>query len=387
MPLSVLYIHHSAGLGGAERSLLELASGLDPAAVRPRVLLGEDGPLVSEFRARGIPTAVLTMPRPRRPCLSPFRWLAIGSEIRNAANRIADAIKIDPPDIIHANTMFGMLLTVASKAARRIDCPRIWTARDFIDQPRLIRYLASQSTAVIAISAAVREYLAARGVPDSKLKTVVNGIDCERFRVASDSDKRRLKSNLGADPDKPLIVSGGASVPFKRHDIYFETLARLAVRLDLPAFDAAFFGDPSAPHLASPIADARTKIGTRGGRLILPGFIASIEDGLSASDIFISASEAEPFGRLLVEAMASGSAVAATDAGGHPEIIDDGVTGLLVKTAEATGIADAVARLLNDALLRQSLGQAGRNAARMRFDISRVRSEVSEIYKDVVFLK
>ncbi|MFH1377932.1 MAG: glycosyltransferase family 4 protein [Planctomycetota bacterium] len=380
MPLSVLYIHHCAGLGGAERSLLELASGLDPGAVRPRVLLGEDGPLVAELRARDIPTSVLPMPRPRHPGLSPFRWLAIGSEIRDAANRIAITIQSDPPDIIHANTLFGMVLSVASKAGRHINCPRIWTARDFIGQPRLIRYLASQSTAVIAISAAVREYLAVRGVPDSKLKTIVNGIDCERFRVSSDSGKRELKSKLGADPNKPLIVSGGASVPFKRHELFFETLARLALRRDLPVFDAAFFGDPSAPHLASLIADAQNKIESRGGRLILPGFISAIEDGLSASDIFISASEAEPFGRLLVEAMATGSAVAATDAGGHSEIIDDGVTGLLVKTA-ASGIEDAAARLLNDASLRQSLGQAASRAARAEFNILRVCREVSKLYQ------
>jgi L-malate glycosyltransferase len=100
---------------------------------------------------------------------------------------------------------------------------------------------------------------------------------------------------------------------------------------------------------------------------------------LPGLDVFCLASFDEPFGLVNVEAMAAGVPVVATRAGGVPEIIDDGVTGLLVDVGNDVAMADAVGRLLGDDALAGSIAQAGRAAAFRRFDISRYVREIEDL--------
>ncbi|MCX7805942.1 MAG: glycosyltransferase family 4 protein, partial [Planctomycetota bacterium] len=108
---------------------------------------------------------------------------------------------------------------------------------------------------------------------------------------------------------------------------------------------------------------------------------------LAASDIFVSTSEGEPFGRALVEAMAAGLPVVATASGAKAEIVEDGATGFLVPQGSIGAMASACERLLGDAELRRGMGERGRARARESFDVRRTAREIVAIYREILAVR
>ena len=105
---------------------------------------------------------------------------------------------------------------------------------------------------------------------------------------------------------------------------------------------------------------------------------------LPALDVFVSTSENEPFGRVLVEAMAAGLPVIATDSGGKPEIVADGKTGVLVPSGDVNEIAREAHDLRRNPDRREKLGRAGRCAAFERFSIERAAREIESVYDELL---
>jgi glycosyltransferase involved in cell wall biosynthesis len=113
------------------------------------------------------------------------------------------------------------------------------------------------------------------------------------------------------------------------------------------------------------------------------GWQADVAPWLASFDVFVLPSRGEHFGRVLVEAMALGKPVVATDAGGVPEIVRDGETGLLAPPADPAALAAAVARLVEDAAQRARLGEAGRRRAADEFSLERHRDALRALYQEV----
>jgi glycosyltransferase involved in cell wall biosynthesis len=109
-----------------------------------------------------------------------------------------------------------------------------------------------------------------------------------------------------------------------------------------------------------------------------------VPEVLRALDVLASASYAEPFGRALLEAQASGVPVVGTRSGGVPEFVEDGVTGLLVPPQDPAALATALQRLLGDAGLRERLARAGRAQAEERFGLAERYDAVADVYAAVV---
>jgi glycosyltransferase involved in cell wall biosynthesis len=104
----------------------------------------------------------------------------------------------------------------------------------------------------------------------------------------------------------------------------------------------------------------------------------------SRSELMVSPSLYEGFGLPAAEAMACGTAVVATTAGAFPEVIEDGVTGLLVPPADAAALADAIARLMNDAALRRRMGEAGRARIEEHFTWRQTALKTAALYEEVL---
>jgi glycosyltransferase involved in cell wall biosynthesis len=121
-----------------------------------------------------------------------------------------------------------------------------------------------------------------------------------------------------------------------------------------------------------------------GSAVRFTGFRADIPSVMSELDLVVSASHYESFGRTLVEAMAAARPVVATAVGGVPEIIDDGVTGLLVPPHDPSALASGVARLLSDPALRARMGRAGREHASRHFGVDVCAERVLSVYSEVV---
>jgi glycosyltransferase involved in cell wall biosynthesis len=119
----------------------------------------------------------------------------------------------------------------------------------------------------------------------------------------------------------------------------------------------------------------------------LVGFQPNVLALIKSLDVFVMSSITEGLGTSILDAMASSKAVVATDAGGIPEVVEHGVTGLLVPVQKPAAMAEAILRLLNDAPLRAQMGQAGLERVRVRFSVDRMVDETLAVYERVAGMR
>lgn len=176
-------------------------------------------------------------------------------------------------------------------------------------------------------------------------------VDAERFRPSAASPEMRARLS-GGHPDAPLVVYAGRVSFEKRVDVLAEALPLLEAGTRL-----AIVGDgPALPWLRERLS---------GSPVVFTGFLDADElaDAYATGDVFAFPSDSETLGFAAIEAMASGVAVVAADAGGIPHIVHHEANGLLVPPGDAPALAEAIRRLTNDAPLRKRLAEAGRREA------------------------
>jgi glycosyltransferase involved in cell wall biosynthesis len=220
------------------------------------------------------------------------------------------------------------------------------------------------------------------------VRAVYNAIDLDRFSPGP-GDGPALDAACGLSAAPPGTVRVGLVATFARwkgQDLFLEAASRLAP--DLPC---RFYivGGPiyrSAGSQWSPEElNARAAALGLTDRVGFAGFWPEPAAALRALDIVVHAStRPEPFGRVVVEAMACGRAVVAVRDGGSAELFTDGVSALGVPRDDPAALADALARLVGDADLRQRLGEVGRAEAVSRFDRHRLAGEWEAVYRRVL---
>ena len=173
----------------------------------------------------------------------------------------------------------------------------------------------------------------------------------------------------------------GRLAPWKGQDVFLRAFARAAAGGDQRAviIGSAIFGEDD---YASALRGLAAELGV-ADRVEFRGFLHNVEAQLGDLDVLVHASVlAEPFGQVIVEGMAAGLPVIASDAGGAAEIVEDGVDGLLFPPGDVDALCDALTRLLLDAPLRQRLGEAGRRRARdFRPDV--IGPQMMDVYRRV----
>jgi glycosyltransferase involved in cell wall biosynthesis len=216
--------------------------------------------------------------------------------------------------------------------------------------------------AVIAVSRHTAEHLiGTEGAPAAKVHTIPNGIDFERVRVSSPEAPARLRQELAGDGARLLLVPARLHAE-KGHSSLFRALPALRAKLAQP-IRVLLAGEGSAE------AEYRRELAALGcGDLVrFLGFRRDLPDLMAAADLVVVPSVAEAFGLVLAEALYLGRPVVASRAGGIPEIVDDGVDGVLVAPGDPAALADALERLLADEPRRARLAGAGREKVRRRF--------------------
>lgn len=175
----------------------------------------------------------------------------------------------------------------------------------------------------------------------------------------------------------------GRLTPWKGHRTLLQAFAKVVAQRPearlLVVGEVAFWADEYGEELRA-LAD-RLDL---NGRVIWAGFRADVPELLRLCEVLVLPSRNEPFGRVLIEAMATAKPVVATNSGGAPEIVVPNETGLLVPPEDAQGLAEALVQLLSDAALRERLGAAGLARAREHFDVRRVVSQVEGIYEEML---
>jgi glycosyltransferase involved in cell wall biosynthesis len=190
---------------------------------------------------------------------------------------------------------------------------------------------------------------------------------------------------MGVAPDAPLIGMIGRIVPWKGQHIFLDALARL--RQQHPEVIAVIVGEAHGAQEESYrqklLAQARAL--DLEENLIWLGYRQDIPHILAGLGMLIHCSvKPEPFGRVIIEGMAAGLPVIASDAGGAKEIVEDGVNGLLTPPGDVPALAAAMQKILEDRALRERLQSAGRQRAREHYSLDAHVAAVTSFYEELL---
>ncbi len=286
--------------------------------------------------------------------------------------KLARLIRRRGYDLVYANG--SRCMVYAGLAARMISCPVVWHVR-ILDEERLDRLLSRLAARIVVNSRAVAGRFGFLNGNSPPVTVVHNGVDLKEFDPQLPGES--LRRELGIDARAGVVTILGRLDEWKGHRYFLEAAAQVAAC----AAQARFLVVGDGVERRRLQGQAR-RLGLQG-RVLFTGNRQDVPQILAASDVLVSASRAEPFGRVLIEAMAMGKPVVATRAGGVPEIVDEGRTGLLVDPASSPQLAQAICRLLQDPDLRRRLGNDGQRRAKKRFSAEQHAREMGRVFGQV----
>jgi glycosyltransferase involved in cell wall biosynthesis len=345
------------------------------------VALFQDGPLRGRLREAGVTVDVLpaspSVLEVRRDTSPPI--LAVAAGVGMLAVRLAARARRF--EVLYANSQKALVVAApAGVMARR---PVVWHLHDLLTdehfgraQRRLSVTLARHFVArVIANSQATADaYVAAGGRPEH-VRVIYNGIDAAPFDAVGEAETRLLRDELGIG-DAPLVGLFGRIASWKGQSVLIEALSALPGVHALLVGEALFESDHAVPAALRDLAGA---LGM-SERIHMLGFRPDVPVLMRACDVVVHAStSAEPFGRVIVEGMLSGTPVIASAAGGALELVEDGTTGLLVPPGDAQALGASIGRLLADPCLAARLATAAGSSARRRFAAADVRGQIAKV--------
>jgi starch synthase len=280
-------------------------------------------------------------------------------------------------DLVHSHTWYANL--AGHLAGLLYGVPHVLTAHSLEPLSSWCERTAIEAAAaVIAVSDGMRaDILAAYPAVDpSGVHVIRNGIDTEQYAPDPGTD---VLDRYGIDPAAPSVVFVGRVTRQKGLPV----LLRAAAQLDPAAQLVLCAGQADTPELAAEVAGLADHLrATRPGVIWIEGMLAKPEviQILSHATAFACPSLYEPLGIVNLEAMACGAAVVASRVGGIPEVVDQGVTGLLVPPEDPGALATALNELVTDPVRAAALGRAGRERAITEFSWTRIATQTLDLY-------
>jgi glycosyltransferase involved in cell wall biosynthesis len=305
--------------------------------------------------------------------------LAPKSEVDlTAAWRLNRVIKRLKPDVIHAHDAHGVAMAslALSLGAKDVEPPLVVSRRvDFhLRHNSFSRWKHRQVDCFIAASEAIRKMLVADGVPESRTVTVHEGIDVEHVRATPAVDVHQA---FFLPHGAPVVGNIAALVPHKGQRHLVEA-AHLAVQ-KMPDLRFVILGEGELREaLERVIKEYHLE-----KHVLMPGFRTDVLGCLKSFDVFVMSSVTEGLGTSLLDAMACSRPIVATMAGGIPEVVENGATGLLVPPRDHTALADAILSLVGDPRRRQAMGDAGFARVNAKFTVERMIAGTAAVYARV----
>jgi glycosyltransferase involved in cell wall biosynthesis len=240
------------------------------------------------------------------------------------------------------------------------------------------RWLARRTDRLLAVSETVRTELLDMGIGRPERFTIMPlGLDLDRF-LRSEGARGVLRAELGLSDATPLVGIVGRLVHIKAHEIFLEAAARVARVLPDCGFLIVGDGERRAE-----LRDQAAALGL-GPQVRFLGWRRDLDRIYADLDLVALTSHNEGSPLSLIEAMAAGRAVVATRVGGVPDLVEDGVSGVLVPPADPAALSGAITALLSDAGRREALGQAGRKRVATVFGADRLLRDMDRLYEKLL---
>lgn len=363
-PMRILHVSTPKTWRGGEQQLAYLVQGLEDQGVQQTVLGPKGSVLEEHSEKKGWPFAAFARKGPLN--------LGIARELKGLVRSCA-------PDLIHAHDAHAHTAAFLASSILRVPLPIVVHRR--VDFPVGRHFLSRwkfdhrRVARVIAVSEATRR-IGMDGVKEKhKWVTVHSGVDPDRIQARKDPG--RLRKELGLSSDMPLVGNVAALADHKDHSTFLHAAKDLLERKGEGRF--VIIGE--GPERAS-VEEGIEDLGLEG-KVFLLGYRQDVPELLSDFDIFLMSSKTEGLGTSLLDAMAASVPVLSTNAGGIPEIVEDGVNGVLRDVGDHRGLAQSLMKLLGDEELRGRLIANGLKTAHER-SYSRMAQEVLEVYKAVL---
>jgi L-malate glycosyltransferase len=286
------------------------------------------------------------------------------------------------PDVIHAHdphgvAMAALALSIGSASAKSGRMPALVVARrvDFhLKGNSFSRWKYRQVDCFIAASEAIRQMLVADGVAAERTVTVHEGIDIEHVAAAAPVN---VHEAFWLPHGSPVVGNVAALVPHKGQR-YLIDAAHLVVQ-QIPDARFVILGEGELrEHLEKQVHEHHLE-----KHVLLPGFRTDVLGCIKGFDLFVMSSVTEGLGTSLLDAMACGRPIVATRAGGIPEIVKDGVNGLLVPPRDAHALAEAIVGALKRPDRLRQMGDAGFALVNERFTVERMVQQTADVYTSV----
>jgi glycosyltransferase involved in cell wall biosynthesis len=430
-PIKIVHVVHSLNVGGLENGLVNLLNNLDEQFSHTILCLSQSGPMAQRIKNRDVAIIEMGLPTDR------FRFPLV---------RLARLFRQISPDIVHSRGWSSIDAISAARMAsvpHVIHAEHGWEATDPKGQNfkrKVVRKCLSPLVdRFVTVSEDLKRWLTQSvGIAERKVTCIHNGVDTQRFaplgaqsagraqsaermghrakgegqqaagggqravgerttasrllttalcghpRSGASSVVRSpqsalsaLRHRLGLPVEGVLFGTVGRLDPVKDHRSLLKAFAPMA-RSDRPAYLLIAGGGPMQTEIAILVA----QLGM-GDEVLLLGERGDVPEILQALDVFALPSIAEGISNTILEAMASGLPVVATQVGGNPELVEDGVTGQLVPVRDAMALTIAFESYLRDPQLRQEHGRNGRLRAEQCFSLDRMAARYATLYERV----
>lgn len=382
--MKILFVHSGADLYGASRSLLRLATRLTCDGHSVLVVLPYDGPLKSELEKQGVSVKIHT----DLPVIDRQKYGRVRGLMLLAVNFLTNLFKFYSlvrffrPDIIHTNVAIILSPGIIARLTRT---PHVWHIREsFSEFPKLWRwyqrYMETLSDVIISVSTPIADQFDSRE-QTGKIRVIHNGFPKDEFnpvepyRLANFRRKYQLR-----DDQLTVGVIGRIKLVRKGQEVFLRAAALL--KECFPQARFLLIGSPfpgNEEHLNQVLRLAQEL--ELGDHLIYTGDVEDIKAAYGVLDIVVLSSvQPEPFGGVVIEAMATGKPVVGTKIGGTIEQISDQENGFLVEPGNAEAMAEAIGKLLESAELRNEFGENGRRLFLEKFEFESFYKKILNVY-------
>jgi len=368
----ILQLIDSFDQGGSERQALELTRLLHDS--------GKYEVLLASLKAEGVLRASIENLKlgdvPSYPLTSFYDVNAI-KQLR----RLVQHLRSSRIDVLHTHdfytNIFGMTAGLLAGVKVRIASRRDTSGMRSRGQMRAARLAYSLAHQIVANSEAVNQKLIDEGIKAERIAVVHNGLNLERIKPSANISREEILSGLGVAGTSRQFVTIVANM---RHAVKdYPMLLRAAQRMSKLMPDVGFLLAGEG-ELQGSLKQLAVQSGIEGNTFFL-GRAESVANLLSVSDVCVLSSKAEGFSNSILEYMAAGRAVVATDVGGAREAIVEGETGYIVPAGNDELMAERIIGLLRDPLKAQSMGEQGRRVVEEKFSSQALLRNTEALYE------
>lgn len=353
--MRIVHINTEFSWGGGEVQTYYLVKGLENRGIENILIAQPNSALAEKVKEGQIKLIELYMKG---------EWdIAAVLKLRNISKKIK-------PDVVHLHTAHAHTLGLLASRLAKVKKIVVTRRMDFPIKGFSSRLKYNKVDKIVAISEIIKDILIRGGVKKEKITVIYSTVNCEDF-----SGKSNLREELGLADDTLLLGTVASLVGRKGHRHLFGAMVK--VKEKFPQIKLLVVGE-------GPLEKDLKKLAKRLGlenEVIFLGFRKDIPEILNILDVFVLASLKEGLGVSLLEAAGHGLPIVATNVGGIPEIVKDGITGFLVPPKDSEALAEKIIYLLSHSEQARKMGENGKEQVRKNFSVEQMVNSYTKLYE------